>query len=71
MKKNEKNKPKNNEKIKKETEKIKEIIRKDTGMYIKKMNSRNLKKEFERFYYIMASNLCRFFFYTFCFVIFL
>lgn len=61
MKKNEKNKPKNNEKIKKETEKIKEIIRKETGIYIKKMNSRNLKKEFERFYYIMASNLCRFF----------
>ena len=29
MKKNENNKPKNNEKIKKETEKIKEIIRKD------------------------------------------
>ena len=80
MKKNENNKPKNNEKIKKETEKIKEIIRKETGIYIKKMNSRNLKKEFEQFYYIMASNLCRFFlwanwgrffFYTFCFVIFL
>ena len=34
MKKNEKNKPKNNEKIKKETEKIKEIIRKETGIYI-------------------------------------
>lgn len=56
MKKNENNKPKNNEKIKKETEKIKEIIRKETGIYIKKMNSRNLKKEFEQFYYIMASN---------------
>ena len=52
MKKNENNKPKNNEKIKKETEKIKEIIRKETGIYIKKMNSRNLKKEFEQFYYI-------------------
>lgn len=56
MKKNENNKTKNNEKIKKETEKIKEIIRKETGIYIKKMNSRNLKKEFEQFYYIMASN---------------
>lgn len=56
MKKIEKNKPKNNEKIKKETEKMKEIIRKETGVYIKKMNSRNIKKEFEQFYYIMASN---------------
>ena len=34
MKKNENNKPKNNEKIKKETEKIKEIIRKETGIYM-------------------------------------
>lgn len=56
MKKNEKNKTKNNAKIKKETEKIKEIIRRETGIYIKRMNSRNLKKEFEQFYYIMASN---------------
>ena len=56
MKKNEKNKTKNNAKIKKETEKIKEIIRKETGVYIKKMNSRNIKKKFEQFYYIMASN---------------
>ena len=57
MKKNEKNKTKNNAKIKKETEKIKEIIRRETGIYIKRMNSRNLKKEFEQFYYIMASNI--------------
>lgn len=35
---------------------MKEIIRKETGVYIKKMNSRNIKKEFEQFYYIMASN---------------
>lgn len=56
MKKNENDKTKNNAKIKKETEKIKEIIRKETGVYIKKMNSRNIKKEFEQFYYIMASN---------------
>lgn len=56
MKKIENKKTKNSEKIKKETEKIKEIIRKETGIYIKKMNSRNLKKEFEQFYYIMASN---------------
>ena len=42
MKKNENNKPKNNEKIKKETEKIKEIIRKETGIYIKKMKLKNL-----------------------------
>ena len=39
MKKNENNKPKNNEKIKKETEKIKEIIRKETGIYIKILNN--------------------------------
>ena len=56
MEKNKNDKAKKNEKIKKETEKIKEIIRKETGIYIKKMNSRNLKKEFEQFYYIMASN---------------
>ena len=49
MKKNENNKPKNNEKIKKETEKIKEIIRKETGIYIKKMNSRNLFVQREEF----------------------
>jgi len=49
MKKIENKKTKNSEKIKKETEKIKEIIRKETGIYIKKMNSRNLMKEFERF----------------------
>ena len=41
MKKNENNKPKNNEKIKKETEKIKEIIRNKTDNYKKKMTSRN------------------------------
>ena len=46
MKKIENKKTKNSEKIKKETEKIKEIIRKETGIYIKKMNSRNLMKEF-------------------------
>ena len=56
MEKNKNDKAKKNEKIKKGTEKIKEIIRKETGIYIKKMNSRNLKKEFEQFYYIMASN---------------
>ena len=56
MEKNKNDKTKRNAKIKKETEKIKEIIRKETGIYIKKMNSRNLKKEFEQFYYIMASN---------------
>lgn len=49
MKKNEKNKTKNNAKIKKETEKIKEIIRKDTDIYIKRMNSRNLKNELKKF----------------------
>ena len=49
MKKNEKNKTKNNAKIKKETEKIKEIIRRETGIYIKRMNSRNLKKELNNF----------------------
>ena len=49
MKKIENKKTKNSEKIKKETEKIKEIIRKETGIYIKKMNSRNLMKEFEQF----------------------
>lgn len=56
MKKIENKKTKNSEKIKKETEKIKEIIRKETGIYIKKMNSRNLMKEFERFYYVMAAD---------------
>ena len=35
---------------------MKKIIRNETGVYIKKMNSRNIKKEFEQFYYIMASN---------------
>ena len=42
MKKNENNKPKNNEKIKKETEKIKEIIRKETGIYIKKIDRKSV-----------------------------
>ena len=56
MKKVEKDKNKNNTKINKETEKIRELIRKETGIYIRKINSRNAKKEFELFYYIMASN---------------
>lgn len=55
MKKVKKTKQKTMLKLKK-TEKLKEIIRRETGIYIKRMNSRNLKKEFEQFYYIMASN---------------
>ena len=49
MKKVEKDKNKNNTKMNKETEKIRELIRKETGIYIKKINSRNAKKEFELF----------------------
>ena len=57
MEKNKNDKAKKNEKIKKETEKIKKIIIKETGIYIKKMNSRNLKKELEQFHQISAQTV--------------
>jgi hypothetical protein len=44
---------------KKNYETIKEKIRKETGYFIKNLNSKNAKKELEGFIYMLASDYCR------------